>query len=110
MKKILWMILALLSSGSGSGSGSAYARQEVTVAEAKTMHDDRQVTLTGTISGRADDDHYWLKDSTGRIRVDIDDDDDDDRYLIGKKVRITGEIDRDDGYSEINVDRIFILK
>lgn len=106
MKKILWVILALLS----SGSGSAYARQEVTVAEAKTMHDDRQVTLTGTISGRADDDHYWLKDSTGRIRVDIDDDDDDDRYLIGKKVRITGEIDRDDGYSEINVDRIFILK
>lgn len=106
MKKILWMILALLS------SGSAFARQEVTVAEAKTMHDDRQVTLTGTISGRADDDHYWLKDSTDRIRVDIDDDDDDDedRYLIGKKVRITGEIDRDDGYSEINVDRVFILK
>lgn len=106
MKKILWMILALLS------SGSEYARQEVTVAEAKAMHDDQQVTLTGTISGRADDDHYWLKDSTGRIRVDIDDDDDDDddRYLIGKKVRITGEIDRDDGYSEINVDRIFILK
>ena len=106
MKKILWMILTLLS------SGSAYARQEVTVAEAKTMHDDRQVTLTGTISGRADDDHYWLKDSTGRIRVDIDDDDDDDddRYLIGKKVRVTGEFDRDDCYSEINVDRIFILK
>lgn len=106
MNKILWMILALLS------SGSAFARQEVTVAEAKTMHDDRQVTLTGTISGRADDDHYWLKDSTGRIRVDIDDDDDDDddRYLIGKKVRVTGEIDRDDGYSEINVDRVFILK
>lgn len=104
MKKILWMILALLS------SGLAFARQEVTVAEAKTMRDDRQVTLTGTISGRADDDHYWLKDSTGRIRVDIDDDDDDDRYLIGKKVRVTGEIDRDDGYNEINVDRIFILK
>lgn len=103
MKKILWIILALIS------SGSAYARQEVTVAEAKTMRDDRQVTLTGTISGRADDDHYWLKDSTGRIRVDIDDDDD-DRYLIGKKVRITGEVDRDDGYSEINVDRVFILK
>jgi len=103
MKKILWMILALLS------SGSAFARQEVTVAEAKTMHDDQQVTLTGIISDRADDDHYWLKDSTGRIRVDIDDDDD-DRYLIGKKVRVTGEIDRDDGYSEINVNSVFILK
>jgi uncharacterized protein (TIGR00156 family) len=105
MKKIVWM-LALVS------SGAAYASQEVTIAQAKTMHDDRHVTLTGTISGRADDDHYWLKDSTGRIRVDIDDDDDDDdgRYLIGKKVRVTGEVDRDDGYSEINVDRVYILK
>lgn len=104
MKKILWMILAFIT------SGSAYARQEVTVAVAKTLRDDRQVTLTGTITGRANDDHYWLKDPTGRIRVDIDDDDDDDRYLIGKKVRVSGEVDRDDGYSEINVDRVYILK
>jgi uncharacterized protein YdeI (BOF family) len=84
MKKILWMIVALIS------SGSVYARQEVTVAEAKTLRDDRQVTLTGTITGRADDD--------------------DDRYLIGKKVRVSGEVDRDDGYSEINVDHVYILK
>lgn len=104
MKKILWMILALI------GSGPVYARQEVTVAEAKTLRDERQIKLTGTITGRADDDHYWLKDPTGRIRVDIDDDDDDDRYLIGKKVRVSGEVDRDDGYSEINVDRVYILK
>ena len=73
------------------------------------MRDDSQVTVTGTISGRDDNGHYWLKDSTGRIRVDIDDDDD-DHYLIEKKVRIIGEVDRDDGYSEINVDRVFILK
>lgn len=104
MTKILWMILALFT------SGSALARQDVTIAEAKTVRDDRLVTITGTISGRADDDHYWLKDSTGRIRIDIDDDDDDDRYLIGKKVRVSGEIDRDEGYSEIDVDRVIILK
>ncbi|SFO52138.1 TIGR00156 family protein [Candidatus Pantoea varia] len=104
MKRILWIMLALLS------SATAYARQEVTVAEAKNMRDERHVTLTGTISGRADDDHYWLKDSTGRIRVDIDDDDDDDRYLVGKKVRVTGEVDRDDGHSEIDVDHVYILQ
>lgn len=104
MKKILWIILPLLS------SSAAYARQEVTVAEAKNMRDERHVTLTGTITGRADDDHYWLKDSTGRIRVDIDDDDDDDRYLVGKKVRVTGEVDRDDGHSEIDVDHLYILQ
>ncbi len=74
------------------------------------MHDDRHVAITGTISGRADDDHYWLQDSTGRIRIDVDDDDDDGRYLIGKKVRITGEIDRDDGHNEISADRVYILE
>lgn len=105
MKKTLWILLTLI------GSTSAFARQEVTVAQAKKMHDDRHVALTGTISGRADDDHYWLQDSTGRIRIDVDDDEaDDDRYLIGKKVRITGEIDRDDGDTEISADRVYILK
>nr|WP_255342939.1 NirD/YgiW/YdeI family stress tolerance protein [Pantoea sp. IMH] len=82
----------------------------MTVAQAKKMHDDRHVAITGTISGRADDDHYWLQDSTGRIRIDVDDDDDDGRYLIGKKVRITGEIDRDDGHNEISADRVYILE
>lgn len=105
MKKTLWMLLALIC------SGSAFARQESTIAEAKNMRDERHVTLTGTISGRADDDHYWLQDSTGRIRIDVDEDnEDDDGFLIGKKVRITGEVDRDDGHSEIDVDRLFILK
>ena len=105
MKKNLWIMIALLC------SSSAFARQEVTVAEAKKMRDDRHVAITGTISGRADDDYYWLQDATGRIRIDIDDDDDNDgRYLIGKKVRVTGEVDRDDGWSEIDVDHVYILK
>lgn len=93
-------------------STSALAQQEVSIAEAKNMRDDRHVTLTGTISSRADDDHYWLQDPTGKIRIDIDedDDDDDDRYFIGKKVRINGEIDRDDRQVEIDVNRIIILK
>ena len=103
MKKTLWIMLALLC------SSSAFARQEVTVAEAKKMRDDRHVAITGTISGRADDDHYWLQDATGRIRIDVDDDDD-DRYLVGKKVRVSGEIDHNDGRTEIDVDHVYILK
>ncbi len=104
MKKTLLIILALMC------SSSAFAREEVTVAKAKTMRDDLHFSLTGTITGRADDEHYWLQDSTGRIRIDVDDDDDDGRYLIGKKVRVSGEIDRDDGRTEINVDHVYILK
>ncbi|MEM6160118.1 NirD/YgiW/YdeI family stress tolerance protein [Erwinia sp. P6884] len=103
MKRTLLILLTLL------GSTSAFARQEVTVAQAKKMHDDRHVALTGTISGRADDDRYWLQDSTGRIRIDVDDDDD-DRYLVGKKVRVTGEVDRNDRHTEISVDNVYILK
>lgn len=105
MKKTLLVIFTLIC------SSAAFASQQVSVAEAKKMRDDRHVTLTGTITGRADDDHYWLKDSTGRIRIDIDeDDDDDDHYLVGKKVRINGEIDRDDGQTEIDVDRVVIIQ
>ncbi|OQP33177.1 NirD/YgiW/YdeI family stress tolerance protein [Pantoea latae] len=103
MKKSALVILALLC------SSPALARQEVTVAEAKKMRDDRHVVLTGTITGCADDDHYWLQDATGRIRIDVDDDDD-DHYLIGKKVRVSGEVDRDDGHSEIDVDHVTVLK
>ncbi|MEZ3501483.1 NirD/YgiW/YdeI family stress tolerance protein [Pantoea sp. KPR_PJ] len=105
MKKILFIVLTL------TGSFSAFAREDVTVAQAKTMHDDRHVTLTGTITGCADDDHYWFQDATGRIRIKTDDEDDsDDRYLAGKKVRISGEIDHDGGRTEIDVHYLTVLK
>lgn len=91
-------------------AGSALARDVTTVKEAKTLRDDSRVTLEGKITGRAgDDDRYWLQDSTGKIRVDIDDDDD-ERGLVGKRVRVTGDVDKNDGRTEIDVDHLRIIK
>jgi len=69
------------------------------------MRDDRHMILTGSINRRTDNDYAWLKDSTGRIHID-----DDERYRVDKRVRVTGEGDRDDGNSELSVDSVYMLK
>lgn len=88
-----------------SYANNSHTRQ-VTVAEAKTMHDDANVMLKGQITGYAgDDDKYWFSDGTGKIRIDVDDD---DVFLIGKHVHIVGDIDKDNGKTEIDVDHVVI--
>lgn len=106
MKKILATALFLAFS-----VPACAAAKTVTVKEAKKLRDDARVTLTGKITGRAgDDDHYWLQDSTGKIRIDVDDDDwEDNRAAIGKTVRVTGDIDKNDGRTEIEVDHIRVV-
>jgi len=87
-------------------------RESVTVKQAKSLHDDSRVTLTGKITARASDDKYWLEDSTGRIKIDIDDDDwDDEDLAIGKTVCVTGNTDKDDDdHIEIDVDHVQVVK
>lgn len=91
-------------------ANSALARDVSSIKQAKNMRDDAHVILEGKIIGRAgDDDSYWLRDSSGKIKIDVDDDDD-DRRLIGRQVRVTGEVDKNDGRTEINVDHLRVLK
>ncbi|MFC0141848.1 NirD/YgiW/YdeI family stress tolerance protein [Erwinia mallotivora] len=87
-----------------------YAKS-VTVKQAKSLRDNSRVTLTGKITGQAgDEDKYWLEDSTGRIKIDVDDDDREDKNLaVGKTVRVTGDTDRDEGHTEIEVDHIQLV-
>lgn len=108
--KVFGLLLALGIIACTSAHASVH--QGVTVAEAKKMRDDRNVVVEGKITGRAGDDDYWLEDATGKIRIDADDDDDDDGgdyRLVGKTVRVVGEIDSDDGRVEIDSDSIQIL-
>jgi len=108
MKKILATALLLACSLPLSALA---ATKTVTVKEAKTLRDDTRVVLTGKIVSRAgDDDHYWLQDSTGKIRIDVDDDDWEDNHVaIGKKVRVVGDVDKNDGRTEIEVDHIRVV-
>ncbi|KAB8307510.1 NirD/YgiW/YdeI family stress tolerance protein [Erwinia endophytica] len=110
MKKLLITLCLLACTFSTLADGQG---KSVTVKQAKSLHDDSRVTLTGKITARAnDDDKYWLEDSTGRIKVDIDDDDwEDENVAIGKTVRVTGDTDKDDDdHIEIDVDHIRVVE
>ncbi|MDN8540510.1 NirD/YgiW/YdeI family stress tolerance protein [Erwinia sp. BC051422] len=108
MKKILATVLLLAC----SLPAYAHAAKTVTVKEAKTLRDDTRVVLTGKITGHAgDDDLYWLQDSTGKIRIDIDDDEWEDNHVaIGKTVRVVGDVDKNGGHTEIEVDHISVVR
>ncbi|CBG88297.1 NirD/YgiW/YdeI family stress tolerance protein [Citrobacter rodentium] len=105
-KTILLLAISTFCSGVMANEHSV----STTVAQVKKMPDDTRVTLEGRITGRAgdDDDEFWFADRTGRIRINIDDEDDYGR-LSGKSVRITGDVDRDDRHTEIDVDYLKIL-
>ncbi|MGX3067702.1 YgiW/YdeI family stress tolerance OB fold protein [Ursidibacter arcticus] len=96
------------SNNGGFNGGNGGSTQNIsTVAQAKKAYDDTYVSLSGYIVNKVGDEKYTFKDSTGQIRVEIDDD------LWGglqatpkTKVRIYGQVDKDDGRTEIDVKRI----
>lgn len=75
----------------------------VTIAQAKSLADDSNVTVEGNILRQVDGDEYILKDATGEIKVEID-----DRVWNGlsvtpqDKIRVFGELDRDTFHSDID--------
>lgn len=78
-----------------------------TVANAKSLRDDTQVTLRGKIVERISDDLYKFGDASGVINVDIDH----KRWngvTVGPQdtVEIQGEVDKDWNSVEIDVKQI----
>lgn len=110
MKKFATLVAVLALSTSafaGFQSGNSHAQNANTVAQAKKAYDDAYVSLNGYIVQKVGDEKYTFKDSTGQIRVEIDDD------LWGgltatPKTRVTiyGQVDKDNGRTEIDVKRI----
>lgn len=78
-----------------------------TVAKAKKSYDNTSVSISGYIIKQIDEDTFIFKDSTGKIRIDVDDDAWAGLNVNAKtKVKIYGEIDKDNGKTEIDVHRI----
>jgi len=48
------------------------AQNMVTVAEAKQLPDETAVTLSGLIVRKTHKDHFELKDSSGKIGIEVD--------------------------------------
>ncbi|ABN74154.1 hypothetical protein AP460_01356 [Actinobacillus pleuropneumoniae] len=76
----------------------------VTIAQAKSLHDDSRVVLQGKIQRQVDGDEYIFADSTGNIKIEID-----DHVWKGLDVtpndtiRIQGKLDKETFDSSIDV-------
>lgn len=78
-----------------------------TVAQAKTLHDDAKVSLTGKLVRFVGNEKFELQDSTGTIIVEIDGDYyHNPQELVGKTVTVHGEVDRDSRKFEIDANHV----
>lgn len=74
------------------------AQNMVTVAEAKQLPDETAVTLSGVIVRKTHKDHFELKDSSGKIGIEVDSDLWRPMGLkAGDKVKVMGEVDTHTG-------------
>ncbi|GAA3961306.1 NirD/YgiW/YdeI family stress tolerance protein [Allohahella marinimesophila] len=84
----------------GAGAVEAGTTVEKVIEE---RGEDRDVSLTGFLVKQIDDEHYWFKDHTGDMKVEID-----EAVFSGTevtpemKVRITGEVELD--FEEVRID------
>ena len=70
------------------------AKNQVTIAKAKTLKDETGVTLKGTIVRQVMGDEFELKDATGMISIDVDDEMWQPMQLkAGDRVKVMGEVD-----------------
>lgn len=117
MKKLMTVatLLALSTSAfagyQGNNTQGGYTGGNVatvtTVAKAKRAYDNTPASISGYIVKQIDEDTFIFKDSTGQIHIDVDDEVWSGLNINAKnKVRIYGEVDKDDGRTQIDVRRI----
>ncbi len=83
----------------------------MTVSAAQEAVDDSRVALTGTILRQLGDERYLFKDATGTMIVEIDHEHWPKVPLKPETIlRISGEIDRDWGTTEVEVERVEVGK
>lgn len=117
MKKLMTVATLLTLSTSafagyqGNNTQSGYTGGNVatvtTLAKAKRAYDNTPASISGYIVKQIDEDTFIFKDSTGQIQIDVDDDAWNGLNVSAKnKVRIYGEVDKDDGRTQIDIHRI----
>lgn len=112
MKKYLVLAFLLFCStaafaGFSENGGQGGQPQVNMVSSLKGLPDDTYVTLEGYIEKQVRREHYIFRDASGKIEVEIDDDvwrgvD----VTPSDKVRLTAEIDKDWGSTEVDVKNV----
>jgi uncharacterized protein (TIGR00156 family) len=108
-KRVLSLLFSSLSGLTYNTQAHNYPygrSHSISVAEAKKLPDNAYVVLEGEIVSRANDDKYWFKDNTGRIQVEVDE----DEMVFKRRVQLIGEVERNDGQLEINVERVHFIQ
>ena len=113
LTSVIPVFVAGVQAQEDAGSTAGAANAATTTEQAMAMTDDAKVTLTGTLVERManDDETYTFRDASGDITVEIDDDYNDvvDAALAsGNSVTLLGEVEIDDGHTEIDVDAVLV--
>jgi len=86
------------------------AQNMVTVAQAKRLPDNTLVTLTGVIAIKTHKNHFELKDSSGKIGINLDSKLWRSMHLTaGDKVKVVGKVDTHNG-RPTDIDALQIAK
>ena len=78
--------------------------QTVNIKQSRSLEDDAEVRIEGTIVMRLDEESFLLKDDSGMIKVDIDDD-----FLpiqTGSNYVISGEMEVDEEFSYLEASEV----
>lgn len=103
MLLVIFMAGSMFSTASWAGKSDQVimteaAQNTVTVAEAKKLPDETAVMLSGVIVRKTHKDHFELKDSSGKIGIEVDSDLWRPMGLkAGDKVKVMGEVDTHTG-------------
>lgn len=103
MLLVIFMAGSMFSTASWAGKSDQVimteaAQNMVTVAEAKQLPDETAVMLSGVIVRKIHKDHFELKDSSGKIGIEVDSDLWRPMGLkAGDKVKVMGEVDTHTG-------------
>jgi uncharacterized protein (TIGR00156 family) len=115
MLLVIFMAGSMFSTASWAGKSDQVimteaAQNMVTVAEAKQLPDETAVMLSGVIVRKTHKDHFELKDSSGKIGIEVDSDLWRPMGLkAGDKVKVMGEVDTHTGQAT-DIDVVQIAK
>jgi uncharacterized protein (TIGR00156 family) len=104
-------VLLLATSVYAGFKGPGAIPKVETVQSISNLHDDRNVTLEGYLIKKIKSEHYLFKDGTGEIEVEIDDEDFRGKQVTPQtRIRIIGEVDKDNNTITIDADYLEVLK
>ncbi len=112
MKKILGLILGFsITTGAVAAFISHSETPVSTVAQVLKMKNDAYVTMEGNITKQIRKDEYIFEDKTGSITVEIDPKDWRGVDVTPEDtIRITGELDKGFASTEVEVDKVELIK